>query len=127
MIINYRIKNIIANHVKNALIEDDIKKMIPYLDNCDMVIGTRMTQVLSEKANQNDTFLVWGNLFIARFFQLKYFNLRHFGVAPLTDVGCSYRCIRRESLEKIIGDFTKRNSDELEKGITDFSFGGFPL
>ena len=99
----------------------DIKKMIPYLDNCDMVIGTRMTQVLSEKANQNDTFLVWGNLFIATFFQLKYFNLRHFGVAPLSDVGCSYRCIRRESLEKIIGDFTKRNSDELEKGITDFT------
>ena len=28
MIINYRIKNIIANHVKNALIEDDIKKDI---------------------------------------------------------------------------------------------------
>ena len=99
----------------------DIKKMIPYLDNCDMVIGTRMTQVLSEKANQNDTFLVWGNLFIATFFQLKYFNLRHFGVAPLSDVGCSYRCIRRESLEKIIGDFTKRNSDELEKGITNYT------
>ena len=53
--------------------------------------------------------------------QLKYFNLRHFGVASLSDVGCSYRCIRRESLEKIIGDFTKRNSDELEKGITNYT------
>ena len=28
MIINYRIKNIIANHVKDALIEDNVKKDI---------------------------------------------------------------------------------------------------
>ena len=99
----------------------DIKKMIPYLDNCDMVIGTRMTQVLSEKTNQNDTFLVWGNLFLAAFFQFKFFNLRHLGVTPLSDVGCSYRCVRRESLEKIISDFTKQNSDEFVKGINDIT------
>ena len=99
----------------------DIKKMVPYLDNCDMVIGTRMTQVLSEKTNQNDTFLVWGNLFLATLFQLKYFNLRHLGVAPLSDVGCSYRCVRREALEKVIDNFTKQNSDELAKGINDIT------
>ena len=99
----------------------DIKKMIPYLDNCDMVIGTRMTQVLSEKTNQNDTFLVWGNLFLAAFFQFKFFNLRHLGVTPLSDVGCSYRCVRRESLEKIISNFTKQNSDEFVKGINDIT------
>ena len=91
----------------------DIAKMIPYLDNCDMVVGSRMTQVLSEETNQNDTFLVWGNKFLGAFFQLKYFNSRHLGVAQLTDVGCSYRCIRRESLEKIIGDFTKNDSEEF--------------
>jgi len=99
----------------------DIKKMIPYLDNCDMVIGTRMTQVLSEKTNQNDTFLVWGNLFLAAFFQFKFFNLRHLGVTALSDVGCSYRCVRRESLEKIISNFTKQNSDEFVKGINDIT------
>ena len=91
----------------------DMTKMIPYLDNCDMVVGSRLTQVLSEQTNQNDTFLVWGNKFLGVFFQLKYFNSRHLGVAQLTDVGCSYRCMRRESLEKIIGDFTKNNSEEF--------------
>ena len=99
----------------------DIEKMVPYLDNCDMVIGTRMTQVLSEKTNQNDTFLVWGNLFLAAFFQFKFFNLRHLGVTALSDVGCSYRCIRREALEKVIDNFTKQNSDELAKGINDIT------
>ena len=91
----------------------DMTKMIPYLDNCDMVVGSRLTQVLSEQTNQNDTFLVWGNKFLGAFFQLKYFNSRHLGVAQLTDVGCSYRCMRRESLEKIIGDFTKNDSEEF--------------
>ena len=57
----------------------------------------------------------------ATLFQLKYFNLRHLGVAPLSDVGCSYRCVRREALEKVIDNFTKQNSDELAKGINDIT------
>ena len=80
-----------------------------------------MVQVLCEKTNQNDTFLVWGNKFLGMLFQLKYFNSRHLGVTQLTDVGCSYRSIRRESLEKIIGDFTKPNSDEFVDGIDDIT------
>ena len=35
----------------------DLEKMIPYLDNCDMVIGTRQVQVLTEKGNQNSMFM----------------------------------------------------------------------
>jgi glycosyltransferase involved in cell wall biosynthesis len=35
----------------------DISKMSTYLENCDMVVGSRMVQVLCEKTNQNDTFL----------------------------------------------------------------------
>ena len=31
----------------------DLEKMIPYIENVDMVIGTREIQVLSEKGNQN--------------------------------------------------------------------------
>ena len=83
----------------------DIQKMIPYLDNCDMVIGTRQVQVLTEKQNQNSMFYVWGNLFIAKLLQLKYFSLLHMGIVNLTDVGCSYRAIRKDSLEKIMSQF----------------------
>ena len=100
-------------------------KMIPYLDNCDMVVGSRLTQVLSEQTNQNDTFLVWGNKFLGAFFQLKYFNSRHLGVAQLTDVGCSYRCMRRESLEKIIGDFTKNDSEEFADEVDSITVALF--
>lgn len=91
----------------------DIAKMSPYLDNSDMVIGTRQIQVLSEKGNQNKMFYVWGNFFLAKLVQIKYFSLLHMGVVNLTDVGCSYRCIERNALERIIQDFTDSNTGEV--------------
>ena len=91
----------------------DLSKMVPYLENVDMVIGTREIQVLSEKGNQNKMFYVWGNFLLAKLLQMKYFSLLHMGVISLTDVGCAYRCIRRDALEKIIEQFTYPNSDKV--------------
>ena len=90
----------------------DLEKMLPYLDNCHMVIGTRQRQVLSEEKTQNSMFFVWGNYLLAKLIQLKYFSLLHLGVVELTDVGCMHRCIRKESLEKIIERFVKKNTNE---------------
>jgi len=80
----------------------DLEKMVPFLDNCDTVIGTRQIQVLSEIGNQNSTFYIWGNLFLAKLMQIKYFSLKHIGIVDLSDVGCTYRCFSRQSLEKIL-------------------------
>lgn len=91
----------------------DIAKMIPFLDNCDMVIGTRQVQVLTQKGNQNSMFYVWGNYFLAKMLQIKYFSLLHMGVVNLTDVGCSYRCIRRDALEKIIDEFNSPLTNKI--------------
>ena len=88
----------------------DIVKMIPYLDNSDMVIGSRQVQILTEKGNQNSMFYVWGNFFLAKILQMKYFSLLHMGILQLTDVGCSYRCIRRDALEKILDKITYSES-----------------
>ena len=94
---------------------NDLEKMIPYLKNCDMVVGTRQVQTLTEKGNQNSMFYVWGNLFLAKLLQIKYFSLAHFGIVQLTDVGCSYRVIRREALLKIIEELT----NPKDKAILD--------
>ena len=90
----------------------DMEKMIPYLVNCDMVIGTRQVQVLTEKGNQNSMFYVWGNYFLAKLIQIKYFSLTNLGIVELTDVGCLYRCIRKDSLEKIKAEL---NNTEAKK------------
>tara|TARA_Y100001949_G_scaffold19718_1_gene14049 strand:- start:144 stop:779 length:636 start_codon:yes stop_codon:yes gene_type:complete len=39
----------------------DLDKMIPYLVNCDMVVGTRQVQIFTQKGNQNSIMHVWGN------------------------------------------------------------------
>jgi len=75
----------------------DVKKLIAYLENADMVVGTRSTQELLDQDTQLNWFLNWGNFFIAKLLQLKYW-----GKIRLTDVGCTYRAIRRDALSKII-------------------------
>ena len=91
----------------------DIEKMLPYLDHCDTIITTRQEQVLTEKGNQNNTMHTWGNYIVAKLLQIKYLTIRHFGVILLTDIGCSYRCIRREGLEKIVGKITFHGTDKV--------------
>ena len=103
----------------------DLQKMIPYLDNCDMVIGNRLIQPLNESETQINTFLAWGNAFIAKLFQIKYFNVRHLGIVHLNDVGCSFRCFRKESLEKIINEFKIPNTDKLAFGCNYITVGIF--
>ena len=93
----------------------DLEKMVPYLDNCEVVLGTRLIQVLTEKGNQNGTFNTWGNFFIAKLIQLKFFSLQHMGVVSLTDVGCTFRCIRREGLEKMIDKIANDYDKNIDK------------
>lgn len=95
----------------------DIEKMLPYIDNCDIVIGTRQHQVITQKGNQNKILHVWGNFFLAKLIQIKYFNLQHMGIVNLTDVGCVFRLVRRESLEKLIEKLTYTESDRAVGGI----------
>jgi len=95
----------------------DIEKMVPYLDNCDVVIGTRQNQIITEKGNQNSVVHVWGNFLLAKLIQIKYFNLHHMGIVNLTDVGCFYRLMKRNALEKIIDELTYPNSDKAVGGI----------
>ena len=80
----------------------DLDKLLSYIENCDMVIGTRTVRTLVEKNTQMSQFYIWGNFFIASIIGLKYFSPIDLTFVRLTDVGCTFRAIRRESLEKII-------------------------
>ena len=95
----------------------DLEKMIPYLNNCDMVIGSRQSQVISEKGNQNSAFFVWSNFLLAKLIQIKYLSLDHMGIINLTDVGCIMRAIKRDALEKIINKLTYPGSDKPVGGV----------
>lgn len=92
---------------------NDLAKMISYLQHCDMVVGSRQVQALSEKGNQNSTLYIWGNYILAKLLQLRYFSVSHLSSIQLTDVGCSFRMLKRESLEKIIEKFTYPGTDDV--------------
>lgn len=94
----------------------DIEKFLAYIQNADMVIGTRFVQILTEKGNQNSIIHIWGNLLAAKLIQIKYFSLHHLGIVNLTDVGCLLRLMRRSVLEKIISKTTYPNSDKVIAG-----------
>jgi len=91
----------------------DLEKMLPYIEYADMVVGTRELQVLSEKDNQLGILHNWGNYLLAKLIQIKFFSLLHIGSVSLTDVGCLYRIIQKESLKKIIDKFTDEKTNEV--------------
>lgn len=74
----------------------DVSKMVAYLDNADIVLGTRTTQEFLDRDTQINWFANWGNIFVAKLIQARFNN-----TVRLTDVGCSLRAIRREAYEKI--------------------------
>lgn len=81
---------------------NDMKKLVPYLDNVDLVIGNRMTYQLVDENSQQDFFFAWGNWFLAKVIQLKYAHWKFLGRTRLMDVGCTFRAIRKEALERIM-------------------------
>jgi GTP:adenosylcobinamide-phosphate guanylyltransferase len=83
---------------------EDLEKMLPYLADCEMVLGTRTTRTLTHNGSQMDWFMAWGNLFLAFLIRLRYWDNTFLGRVRLTDVGCTFRVLRREALARIVED-----------------------
>jgi len=74
---------------------DDIFKLLVYSDDCDVVFGTRTTRELLWKGANMGFFLKWGNWGLAKVIEVL-FNTSH-----LSDVGCTYRLLRRDALDHV--------------------------
>ncbi len=73
----------------------DAVKLLTYADDCDAVFGTRTTREMIWSGANMGTFLKWGNWAVAKLVEVL-FNTSH-----LSDVGCTYRLLTRETLQKI--------------------------
>jgi glycosyltransferase involved in cell wall biosynthesis len=78
----------------------DAVKLLTYSDDCDAVFGTRTTREMIWSDANMGTFLKWGNWAVAKLVEVL-FNTSH-----LSDVGCTYRLLTRDTLEKIQPKFT---------------------
>ena len=65
-------------------------KLLVYSDECDVVFGTRTTRELIWHGANMAWFLRWGNWAVAKMIEVL-FNTSH-----LSDVGCTYRLLRRD-------------------------------
>jgi hypothetical protein len=75
----------------------DLDKLLAYIDHAHIVNGTRIVEQLREYSTQLSTFMYYGNFFVGKLLELK-----HLGRGTFTDVGTTYKLIRRESLERLM-------------------------
>lgn len=73
----------------------DLRKLLAYLENSDLVLGTRATQELRARGTQMDWLINPANQFVAKLVQLRFWGTR------LTDVGCTFRAIRVDALRRL--------------------------
>jgi glycosyltransferase involved in cell wall biosynthesis len=78
----------------------DLWKLLAYSADCDVVYGTRTTEEFIWTGANMGFFLKWGNYAVAKMMELM------FNTGYLSDVGCTYRLIRRRLLKEIAPHFT---------------------
>ncbi len=78
----------------------DVDKLLVYLDDADMVMGTRTTRQMVEQGANMRFLLRWGNVFMAKYLQLLWMRPAE---PRFTDVGCTYRVLTRQTFEAIRG------------------------
>lgn len=83
----------------------DLVKMLVYLDDADMVMGTRTTRQMVEQGANMRFVLRWGNVFMAKFLQMLWLRPAE---PRFTDVGCTYRALHRATFEAIRDQLSER-------------------
>ncbi len=75
----------------------DIDKFLSYLPHAEIVNGTRIVEQLRAYDTQLNTFMYYGNFFVGKLLEIK-----HLGHGTFTDVGTTYKMLRRDALERLL-------------------------
>ena len=79
-----------------TFLPSDIGKLLAYSDDAEAVFGTRTTRALIWSGANMGLFLKWGNWAVAKLVE-ALFNTSH-----LSDVGCTYKLLRRPLAEQLL-------------------------
>ncbi len=77
--------------------EHDINKLLEYMKEADMVLGTRTTRQLIEQGSDMRTIVREANIFLAKMLELFWWRRE----VRLSDVGCTFRAIWRYCYEEV--------------------------
>jgi glycosyltransferase involved in cell wall biosynthesis len=75
---------------------EDLRKLLAFMPDCDLVIGSRtVSNFIWDGANMG-WFLQWGNWAVAKFIEVLY------NTVYLSDVGCTFRVMTAEQAREIL-------------------------
>jgi len=75
----------------------DLGKMLEYLKDADMVVGTRTTREMVEQGTNMRGPVRWGNVIVAKLVEALWWGRQ----PRFTDVGCTYRALWREAYARV--------------------------
>jgi len=104
---------IIMTEPDGTFAANDIFKLLAYCDDFDVVFGTRTTSIMIGDGANMGFFMKWGNFFVAKIAEVL------FGTVQITDVGCTYRLIKKETLRKIEKKFVVVKSEDLLQSLLE--------
>ena len=92
----------------------DIDKLAAFRAHADIVNGTRIVEQLRAYSTQLTTLMYYGNFFVGKLLELK-----HLGRGTFTDVGTTYKLIRREALIDLLPHLDRRVNLEFNAHFMD--------
>ena len=87
-----------------SFIARDLDKLLAYSLDANMVLGTRTTRQMVQQGANMDFFLRWGNVTAAKILELLWYIPNE---PRLTDVGCTYRLLTRDTFRIIRNGLTE--------------------
>ncbi|MBI3184789.1 MAG: glycosyltransferase [Myxococcales bacterium] len=102
---------IILSEPDGTFVGRDVKKLLAYADDFDMVCGTRTTRELLWRQANMGWFLRVGNTVVAKAMQWL------FNGPSMSDCGCTLRLIRREALLDLVDQLTVTRSHFLPEMV----------
>lgn len=108
---------IVLTECDGTFLTSDVHRLLEYIDDYEMVIGSRINRKLNHPDANMNWVICWGNFVLAKTMEIFYP-----GDFKLNDVGCTFRVIKKSALEKFVdrlciggGDFTPELTFEALK------------
>jgi glycosyltransferase involved in cell wall biosynthesis len=102
---------IILAEPDGTFLAGDVLKLLSYADEFDLVLGTRTTRELIWRQANMGWFLRIGNVVVAKLLQVL------FDGPSLSDCGCTYRLVRRETARWLLPQLTVGGSHFLPEMV----------
>ena len=85
----------------------DIDKLLAYVREADLVVGTRTTRQLIEQGSDLQELVRLANVFLAKLMEVLWWRFE----GRFTDVGCTFRAIWMSSYRQMRGDLQARGAE----------------